>query len=228
MPAKEITFEVQIDPCQVDQYELSVAPTQLSYFISDVTKTGALYNFAEVGSNCGYENELVITDLPAFVKHNSESKDFTITSFEDLTQAGTYAVEIQSSIEFATSATDLTLIKLTASTTFYIIIVDPCEQTDFLDWVIGPITTSVGAASFEVELTEAKDWSSLDFGNKSGFDLCGPRKYEVLSDTQVYESFMSFDGIKTVTIFLGKVADVGNHTIEFRASLENYPEIEPQ
>ena len=56
-----------------------------------------------------------------------------------------------------------------------------------LEWNVNQIFVQFGVSeSLEVVLAEVEDQSSLEFGNRDGFSLCGPRIYEIISQPQVY------------------------------------------
>ena len=80
----------------------------------------------------------------------------------------------------------------------------------------------------QVALPPAKDQTSLDYGNGDGFSLCGPQTYEISNISGAdYSSFMTFDGVKTLEFEATDKNDIGDHTVTVRASLTNYPEIDP-
>ena len=86
-----------------------------------------------------------------------------------------------------TSATDPTPVQVSASTSLEIVLIDPCKLTEMLEWNVNQIFVQFGVSeSLEVVLAEVEDQSSLEFGNRDGFSLCGPRIYEIISQPQVY------------------------------------------
>lgn len=72
---------------------------------------------------------VTLSELPASVIHNSESKDFTVPFNQDLNIAGIYQVNIQSEMFSPTSASDPTLMEVSATTSLEIVFVDPCKLT---------------------------------------------------------------------------------------------------
>ena len=102
----EYLFTVTIQPCRVGRYQVDTQPSQLNYIIGDVTRTGAYYNFAEIGSACLYPAKVELTNLPEWGTHNADSQDFSVGYFDDLSLEGTYQIDIKSTVSFPNSATD--------------------------------------------------------------------------------------------------------------------------
>ena len=151
-------FKVTVDPCRIGRYEVDVEPEPLEFMIGGQSVTGGNYNFAEILSSCGYPQEVTLQGLPDFVTHNEESQDFTIESVDDVSLAGTYRIQITSTIKAPTSATDPTLIIVTASTEFELELIDPCQVTEMLPWLLESVTVQFNDQKpAEVVLAEATD-----------------------------------------------------------------------
>ena len=88
-------FQVTVDPCVIDGYAAYNEPKLLSYVIGDPAVNGGNYYFAEA---CNYPGTITLSRLPIFVVHNEATRDFTITSTDDLRLEGSYSIEITSTI----------------------------------------------------------------------------------------------------------------------------------
>ena len=203
LPPISYTFQVTINPCRITRYIVETAPQRLTYIIGDdFQATGGFYNFIEEGTSCNYEATTTFQGKESWLIHNSVQQDFTVAYTEDTSLAQIYQVQIISTISQPTSASDTTPILTTAETTLEVVLVDPCKLTEILpDWSLSPIQAVVASESpVNSIIPEALDQASIDFGDKSGFGICGPRKYEIVTDQAAYSNWLTFDGVKTLSV----------------------------
>ena len=95
--------------------------------------------------------------MPDFLVHNSDTSDFTVAYLDDMSLAGIYNIEITSTIQFPTSATDPTLLYVSESTDFEVILIDPCNESQILNWDIGAIEAELDGDTVIIEIPEALD-----------------------------------------------------------------------
>lgn len=147
-----------IDPCRIGRYEVDTSPLRLTYIIGDDSKIGGFYNFAEELSNCQYPTSTEVIDLPDFATHDPDTQSFRVEYTDDLDLDAIYQVTITSTMTFPTSATGLTPpSSVSATTSFEILLINPCKVTSINSWDIDPILTSYGADAFTVTLPNAFD-----------------------------------------------------------------------
>ena len=83
---------------------------------------------------------------------------------ENLALAGTYTIQIKSTINQITSAVDSTMISLEATVDLVVELIDPCTITQLLEWKTEPIFTVVMATTTILNLPEAFDSASATYG----------------------------------------------------------------
>ena len=226
-------FEVAVEPCQFSEYTATIAPAQITYVIGDENAvTNILYQFQD-DSQCNYPEQIIVSDLPDFIEHSLESHEFSIQPFNELERAGMYPVLIEAVISYPTSATDFTIKETSATHEIEFVIVDPCTQTEFLEWTIEPIQIDEETQPFTFTLPVLLDQASFDYGpTKDGTTYCGPRIYDIISDSSVYDHFMTIDGSdsegRTFMIEPSEDTVTGVYQIIVQAALQNYPDLEPK
>ena len=95
----EIEFELRVNPCFVNSYTVSSALiSPVSYSLQDPEMTFGPYSF-EQSPDCGYDETVTIGNLPTFVTHNLESKDFTIAQTSNTSLVGVFNIIIRSTFE---------------------------------------------------------------------------------------------------------------------------------
>ena len=73
------------------------------------------------------------------------------------------------------------------------VIIDPCKETELLlDWTTESVFVTVGTPAFTITLPVAQDSKSQDYEESNGTaSYCGPRIYEILGPSILYEKFLT-------------------------------------
>ena len=87
--ASELLFEIQVNPCEVNEYSRQLVPATIFHKVGAAAKNDGAYSFKEL-PECGYKQTVTVSDLPSFVTHNQDTSDFTIQKVSDLTLIGEY------------------------------------------------------------------------------------------------------------------------------------------
>lgn len=139
----EYTFTIFIDPCQVNTYLQSSQVGTITYAISTPTVVSPSYVFDE-SPVCNYPETVTVTDLPAFMTHETGSATFTVPSTTDLSLVGTYTFTVRSEISVPvdyTMAPEVILFEEEVVT----VIIDPCFVATYFDSItITEITYNIG------------------------------------------------------------------------------------
>ena len=59
---------------------------------------------------------------------------------------------------------------------------EPCDLTRLIEVSLGPYIVDVNVGSITFPIDPIQDSVSVNFGDGSGIDLCGPRSYTLLED----------------------------------------------
>ena len=90
--------------------------------------------------NCGYAETLTVTDLPAFVTHNSSAKSFTVQTSDPLDK-GSYIVSLGSRIKVPTDYSRSSFTEISSPVvTLEIKVFDECGVTVFDDLILADMT----------------------------------------------------------------------------------------
>ena len=93
----EYDFEIHIQSCIINSYDITNTIPNLTYTIGDPDLISPSYLFDETPV-CNYPETVTLTGLPTFVTHQETSKDFLIAKNEDLSLDATYTVTLRSEI----------------------------------------------------------------------------------------------------------------------------------
>ena len=97
-------FKVIVEACMVTSFKDTLTVATITYVLGSSTLVNiSPYEFTEL-PDCGYPKTVSLTNLPAFVSHNSVGKDFTVPKFLDLFLIGSYIVTIRSEIKIPLDA----------------------------------------------------------------------------------------------------------------------------
>ena len=130
---KEIsTITIEINPCQVINFEGTVTPAATSYTIDSDELKSFLYLFTQTPT-CGYSETIEVVGLPSFMTHNSDTTDFSIFS-DKLSDEGKYEVTVISTIEVPEDYSRGTTKTLTAQVDFTVTVGAVCGSTSFIEW----------------------------------------------------------------------------------------------
>ena len=73
----EHDFIVYMEPCLITSYDATTKVTVIVYNVNQATLTDGKYVFDETPF-CGYQETVIVTNLPAFATHDEGTSDFTI------------------------------------------------------------------------------------------------------------------------------------------------------
>lgn len=99
------------------------------YQIGQPGITSEAYAFEQKPA-CGYEQRIVIENLPDFIAHNAASADFTIPQTVDLSILGQYTVTVRADIDIPSSKSGTPSDTIT-SELYFEIQVNPCEVNEY-------------------------------------------------------------------------------------------------
>ena len=105
--------------------------------------------------------------------------------------------------------------------------VDPCKTAVLDDYVLNDLENTVKAPLKFETITDPTDDVSQTYGSQDGYSYCGPREIEITNVLTDYQKILAFDqSTNEVTFGTNDDADRGVYTIEMRAYLVNYPNVE--
>ena len=61
-------------------------------------------------------------------------------------------------------------------------VLDPCARTNLIEVSLGTYVVDFEGGAKEFQIDKIKDSVSVAYGDGSGYDLCGPREYQVFED----------------------------------------------
>ena len=219
---ESFTFTVFFEPCEVLSIDQVSIPT-LAYTIGAGQLTSPQYSFAQVPA-CGYPFQIDVIDLPPFATQGTSANDFTVPFTEQLSLHGLYPVQVIYTVEHPTDHTKTDTVVVTSDFTFEIDMIDPCFNSMIDVFTIADFERRVKQVKIGRTLNQVKDVVSSTYGTQDGLKYCGPRTIEITSDPSIYSDFLTYDQTRRfVTVEALEDFLIGNHTIEARVSLDNYP-----
>lgn len=194
--------------------------------IGDPEFTSGYYKFEE-SPNCGYNQKIRVTGLPAFVIHNRESSSFTVPMVTDLSQVGVYTVTVKSAITIPTNITpDASQFETLQDEFTFKIYIEACMVNSFfadpvaadIEYELGrPALANVSPYAFSqtpdcgypIKLIEVNNLPTFvthnaatqDFSVPFGSDLSliGEHYFDILSDLSVPADSLLINGFMTIT-----------------------------
>ena len=200
IPAISYEFLVTINPCTTT-VTVNSPSNKITYTIGDNTLTDGTYSFTQT-PNCGYIVFVDLTNLPAHVLHQKNSKDFRIPKTEDRKLEGTETVNVRGYVSEPDDYTATTFTAKDANFNFDIEMVDPCPATVLQPFAINDMQIEVFGPADVQTLTLPQDSVALNYGDHTGETFCGRKTLTITSVTPslpVYTEFLSFDDTATWT-----------------------------
>ena len=147
-------FIIQVEECTVEAFKKDKVIELISYHINSPALKSQVYSFVETPA-CQYPQNVIINNLPSFVTHNADTRDFTIPQIGDHSILGQYIVTLRSEISIPDDFT------MTTYTTLYdeydfVINIEPCSVLTYepdvklvaLLYDVGGPTKTDGSYSF--------------------------------------------------------------------------------
>ena len=128
----EYDLQIKVEGCTVDYYEIVKSFTEISYLIGEPELVSTPYSF-ETSPACTYPATIEIIGLPDHAEHDEESSTFRIFQTDDVFLAGSYLVNIRSTIEVPDPDYAGETIPYIAEFSFDIMMIDPCKNTTIDD-----------------------------------------------------------------------------------------------